>query len=181
MSTQKSRKERLATRFNEYGKELPDGWVEKQAERVIHNENGKFWSLYRTLDVSQSGAAELVGPRVDTSQSTVSRVIRQKDADVVYDDEALEPIHGRFEEEIVDALPDEFLEAYKDAVAEAHADIQALLRIHAPTTETPEWAARRFPELVGCHRSVAESVGEEEIADDSHLNRLDSVNTDEWR
>lgn len=192
MSSTKSRSDRLLEDYktgpifdemvDEMGKERAEGWAENSAERVVNRENEKFWYLYRALDdASQSDVRELVDPRVETSQSTVSRIIRDKDDSVTHDVDALTPLHAHYEEETLDVLPDKLLEAYKDVIAEAHADWLALTKIAAPTQPTPEWAARRFPELVGCHHYLAKQTGETDIADESHLNQLDSVNTERWK
>jgi hypothetical protein len=67
-------------------------------------------------------------------------------------------------------------------VAEVQADREALRLIAGVDSQTPEWAARRYPRLVGCHHYKAEQLPVDvDIADDSHLNRLDSVNTDRWK
>jgi hypothetical protein len=184
MSSKKSREERIA---KETAKQLGesigdrDGWYRTAGENVVTAENQKFWAYYRALDESQSGVKELVDPRAETSQSTVSRVIRQKDDEVLYDDEALDLV-GKLEEETVDLYPEEWLEAYRQVLAEAKADLEALSHIANTTTQTPEWAARRHPELVGCNRHVFDNLtGETEYTDDTHLNGLESVNTDRWR
>jgi hypothetical protein len=192
MSTQKSRAERVAEKISTRDGPISDELSEEEAiqfhqeasERIVDGENQDFWTLYRALDgVSQSDVREMVNTFADTSQSTVSRVIRQKEEKVFHDTDALTPIHGRFTEQGREIYPDEFVEAYNQTVAEAQADLFALEEIVAPTTETPEWAARRFPGLVGANQYVARRTGEskENIADDSHLNRLDSVNTERWK
>lgn len=183
MSTKKSRQERIAKETAQmFGESIGDrdGWFRLSGERVVSNENQKFWAYYRALDESQSGVKDLVAPRVDASQSTVSRVIRQLDGEVLHDDEALDLV-GYLEEETVDEYPDEWLEAYRQTLAEAKADLEALKQLANWEEKTPEWAARRHPELVGCSRQMCEQLpADGECADDSHLNGLESVNTDRW-
>jgi hypothetical protein len=157
-----------------------DGWFRKAGERVASAENQKFWAYYRALDESQSGVKDLVAPQVETSQSTVSRVIRQKDDEVLHDEDAV-ALAGYLEEETLDLYPDEWLEAYRQTLAEAKADLEALKELANWEEPTPEWAAQRYPELVGCNRHLFEQLPEDgECADDSHLNHLESVNTDRW-
>jgi hypothetical protein len=181
MSTQKSRADRIAASVLD-GDE-PDALeqsIRDLADSTVDGENQQYWALYRALDVSQSDVGDLVDAQVETSQSTVSRVIREKETQVLHDGDALDLV-GTLDETHVDAAPEDWQDAYRDTLAEAKADVLALEAIRRVDTPTPEWAARRFPELVGCHKAYAQKANcEGEIADDSHLNRLDSVNTDRW-
>jgi len=189
MSTE-SRADRIAEDL--FDGVTPDGELSKDqlesmnrgvAENIVEHENKQFWYLYRALaDASQSDVKGLVDPTADTSQSTVSRVIRDKEAAVLDDETALSPIHGDLHEDDTNLYPEEWLEAYRQVIADAQTDRKALSIIADPETQTPKWAARRFPELVGCHHRKAEKLpGDVHIADDSHLNRLDSVNTERWK
>lgn len=158
-------------------------YAQDSAEFIVERENGLFWVLYNALeDASQSDVKDLVDPYAQTSQSTVSRVIRDKHDAIFHDEDALPSLHGRLHEDDLDLYPDEWLDAYREMVAEAQADRKALSLISAPDAQTPEWAARRYPRLVGCHHYNAEQLpGDIDIVDDSHLNRLDSVNTNRWK
>jgi hypothetical protein len=183
MSSQKSRAEKMAEKIREGMDEpLSDEAFEANVEiqeTMVEFENQDYWSLYRSLDVSQSDVREMVSTLFTPSQSTVSRVIREKEDTVLTDEEAIQ-IGGSLHEEDLDYYPDEWLDAYRQVLADAHADLNALSKI-ASMKETPEWAARRFPELVGCARDRADRLpGNEEIPDDSHLSHLESVNTDRW-
>ena len=187
MSTE-SRADRIAGNLGSSGaddlsKEELEATNRAVAEIIVDDENEQFWYLYRALaDASQSDVKDLVAPTADTSQSTVSRVIRDKEDAVLHDKEALSTVHGSLHEEDVELYPEEWLEAYKQVIADAQADRKALSLISSPDAQTPEWAARRFPELVGCHHQKAKKLpGDVDIADDSHLNRLDSVNTERWK
>lgn len=176
MSTQKSRTDRLMSKTNS---EDLEAW-RSVAEEMIDSENQRLWALYTALDVSQRDVKEMVNPLVETSQSTVSRVIRQKKTAVNHDEEALDLV-GEIHEE-TEIHPDEWIEAYQQVLADAKTDLIALKEIINHETQTPEWAARRFPELVGCHHYAVDCLDEkEEIADDSYLNRLESVNTGRWK
>lgn len=183
MSTQKSRVERYADRLGYDFDAQSDGEQKRirgMLDGCIDSENQEFWALYSALDVSQSEVKDLVAPAVETSQSTVSRAIREKDETVVHDETALD-LAGKLHEDDVDTYPEEWLDAYRQVLAEAKADVLALWVISAAEKETPEWAARRFPELVGCHQYRADRFTENvDPVDDSHLNRLESVNTDQW-
>jgi hypothetical protein len=181
MSSQKSRAEKMA---DELGRsDLSGDEYQREVESnqfIVDKENADIWALYRSLDVSQSEVIDMLTMLAEPSQSTITRVIREKDKEVLTDAEAVQ-VGGSFFKEDLGAYPDEWLEAYRQTVADAHTDLHALSKI-ADTQETPEWAARRFPELVGLHRVIAEKQGwDGEIADESHLNRLDSVNTDRWK
>lgn len=182
MSTQKSRTDRIKSKYELDGaqSEEVEEWQRSLVEGMVDTENQRLWALYRALDVSQREVKEMVDPAVETSQSTVSRVIRNKNDAVVHDEDALD-LAGHVHEDD-ESHPDEWLDAYRQVLADAKADLIALRRIITHEAETPEWAARRFPELVGCHHYFADQLHEEgEVVDDSHLNRLDSVNTDRWK
>lgn len=181
MSTQKSRQDRLMEKYAlEDESEEVEEWQRSLVEGMVDRENQRLWALYTALDVSQREAKEIVEPDAETSQSTVSRVIRDKDDAVVHDEDALDLVGHVHEDD--ECHPDEWIDAYRQVLADAKVDLMALRRISSHEEQTPEWAARRFPELVGCHHHVAEQLpAEEQTADDSHLNRLDSVNTDRWK
>ena len=168
-----SRTDRLAERFSK-----------RAATRLVNRADRRYWALYRTLDASQSDVGELVQSRVDTSQSTVSRVINDGDKRALVDEEFVD-LGGKLDAESIREreYPDEWFEAYRDVLARAVTDKVALEIIADQHRPTPEWAARRYPELVGAHHHVARHWGtdEAEIADDSRLTRLDSVNTDRWK
>jgi len=168
-----SRIDRLAERFSESG-----------ARRFVNRTDRRYWALYRTLDASQTDVAQMVKSYVDTSQSTVSRVINDGDMRALVDEQFVE-LGGEFDASAIRdrAYPDEWVEAYRDVLARAVTDKVALEIIADEHRPTPEWAAHRFPELVGCHHHVAEHWGwdKTEIADDSHLNHLESVNTERWK
>ena len=184
MSSKKSRAEKMTERLEKNMDEpLSDEGYKATVEsnqRFVDLENQDFWSLYRSLDVSQSEVKDVVGTLVEPSQSTVSRAIRDKEEAVLTDPDAVK-IGGTLHGEELDIYPDEWLEAYRQTIADAHADLKALSKIISEK-QTPEWAARRFPELVGCAAYQQRRLpGDEDIPDESHLNRLDSVNTDRWK
>lgn len=169
-----SRQERLADKFSD-----------RAASRLVNRTDRRYWALYRALDgVSQTEVKQLVDERVDTSQSTVSRVINSGDTRALADGEFLD-LAGRLGEESIhlDEYPEEWFETYRDVLARAVADVLALEIIAHEHRPTPEWAAHRHPELVGCHHHVARhwDIDKRQIADDSHLNRLESVNTERWK
>lgn len=182
-SSQKSRAEKLTEMYvdgseHDYSDEEREA-LHKSNEFLVEKENEDLWAVYRALDVSQKETLDIVSLMTDPSQSTVSRVIRETDKEVLTDPEAVQ-VGGSFKTEDLEPYPEEWLEAYRQTVAEAHTDLLALTKI-VDVRETPEWAARRFPELVGVHKGVAEKQGwDGEIADDSRLNHLDSVNTERW-
>lgn len=150
-------------------------------QRAIDTENAKFWAYYRALDCSQSGVIDMVNTNVETSQSSVSRIIRDYDDRVLHDSDALE-IVGRRHEEDFKNYPDEWLEAYRDALAEAFVNVEALCRVASPEKRTPRWAAERYPELVGVYNRVAKEWGIEDskIHHDTHLSGMESVNIARW-
>ena len=184
MSSQKSRAEKMTEQFEaRLDEPLTDDEFQATLEsnqRWVERENRDFWSLYRSLDVSQNEVRELVNTIVEPSQSTVSRAIREKEDAVLTDKDAIQ-IGGTLHGEELDTYPDEWLEAYRKVIADAHVDLNALNEIISEK-QTPEWAARRFPELVGSAAYFVDRLpGDEDIPDESHLNRLDSVNTDRWK
>ena len=76
---------------------------------------------------------------------------------------------------------DEWLDAYRKGLADSKANSMSLKAIESEKP-TPEWAAKRYPRLVGCNRHFHSNLpGDGEIADDSGLNRLKNVNTDRWK
>lgn len=192
MSTE-SRTDRLADEFfderqspdsdDELSDEQIRATAELSAETIVEKENMLFWSLYSVLeDASQADVKDLVDPAAETSQSTVSRIIRDKETAILHDEDSLDAVHGGLHEDDLDLYPDEWLDAYREMVAEVQAEREALRLIAGVDSQTPEWAARRYPRLVGCHHYKAERLPVDvDIADDSHLNRLDSVNTDRWK
>jgi hypothetical protein len=184
MSSQKSRAEKMTEEFQaSLDESLTEDEYQATIEinqRCVERENQDLWSLYRSLDASQNDVRELVNTIVEPSQSTVSRAIREKEDAVLTDKDAIQ-IGGTLHGGDLDIYPDEWLEAYRQVIADAHADLNALSKI-IDEKETPEWAARRFPELVGSAAYKAKRLpGDVDIADESHLNRLDSVNTDRWK
>jgi len=180
MSSRKSRAERMTDLFAVEDDENHRQYLLKKNEKAVERENQKFWALYRSLDVSQREVKDLVSPMVETSQSSVSRIIREKEDTVLTDEEALR-IGGSIHEEDLQLHPDEWLEAYRQVLADAKANIIALRAIESEKP-TPEWAAKRYPRLVGCNRHFHSNLpGDGEIADDSGLNRLKNVNTDRWK
>lgn len=174
-----SRQERIA---NELGvEEATDVTAD-----IIDRHDRRYWALYRALDVSQAEVADLVDTRIDTSQSTVSRAIKECNTRVLTERDLL-PLGGDFsprllEDDLRDE-PDEWFEAYRDVLAEATVDRLALQKLVDRAQPKPEWAARRFPELVGCHYPAARHFGfdEEDIASVDHLRRIESVNIERWR
>ena len=178
-TNKKSRPDRLLDRTTDSDDKHRDQFLEAY-QSIIETENQQFWALYRALDVSQSDVKDLVETCVEISQSTVSRVIRQREKQALTEKDGVE-IGGDINEDDLDIYPDEWLNAYQQVLAEAKANLTALKQIADAETQTDEWAAARFPELVGCHHYVERKLpGEVEKADDSHLNRLDSVNTNIW-
>lgn len=173
MSSQKSRVGRLAERFGE-----------SSAEDLVTHMDRRYWALYRTEDLSQSEVMEQVKAFVDTSQPTVSRAISKADRRALVEEDFIQ-LGGEYEsEDLADSgKPEEWFEAYKDVLAGAVRDRMALEIIADEHRFTPEWAAKRFPELVGCNEHVARRWGwdDKEICHDDHLNHLESVNTDKWR
>jgi predicted DNA-binding protein YlxM (UPF0122 family) len=174
-----SRQERIA---NELGIE---GATDVTAD-IVDRYDRQYWALYRTLDVSQAEVAELFDTRIDTSQSTVSRAIKECDTRVLTEGDLLQ-LGGDFSTELLsDDLrdePDEWFEAYRDVLAEATTDRLALNILVDRVKPKREWAARRFPELVGCHYPAARHFGfdDEDIAPVDHLSHLESVNIERWR
>jgi len=151
----------------------------------------RYWALYRTLDMSQSDVKDAVNTQKfmpDTSQATVSRVIKEGDTRALCDDDFLE-LQPDLDRDWVDGgirggpYPDEWLEAYRDVLATATTHTHALEVIADEHKFTPEWAARLHPNLVGCNVRVAEyhDSPKKSIHHDDHLNHLDSVNTESWR
>lgn len=168
-----TRFDRLAERFGESG-----------AGRHLRKVDRRYWALYRTLDVSQSDVQEFVKSHTDTSQATVSRAIRNGDTRALVDEDFIK-LGGEYDEEGVreEWRPEEWFDAYRDVLASAVTDRVALETIASDQRLTPEWAARRYPELVGCNHHVAAHFDSKvpEFATDDHLNRLESVNTDKWK
>jgi len=160
----------------------------KVAEGLVKRADRGYWSLYRALDLSQAEVMDAVSTRADASQATVSRAIKDGDTRALTEPNYLE-LGGALAEEWVKGgrrgrpYPDEWLEAYRDALARATVERRALRLIADPHKYTPEWAAQLYPDLVGCNLPVAEfhECREQEIHHDDHLNRLESVNTDRWR
>lgn len=184
MSSQKTRAEKMTERLEaSVGEPMSEQEFRATLEsnqRFVDYENQDFWSLYRALDVSQTEVKEIVNTMVEPSQSTVSRAIREKEDAVLTDEDAIQ-IGGTLRAEELEIYPDEWLEAYRQVIADAHADLNALSKIIGEK-QTPEWAARRFPKLVGSAAYQLKRLpGDEDIPDESHLNRLDSVNTDRWQ
>jgi len=173
MSSQKSRVGRLADRFGESG-----------AEELVTQMDRRYWALYRTEDLSQSEVLDEVKTFVDTSQPTVSRAISKGDRRALVEEDYIQ-LGGEYDSEDLTDLgyPEEWFEAYRDVLATAVRDRMALEIIADEYRFTPEWAAKRFPELVGCNEHVARRWGldDDEIHHDDHLNHLESVNTDNWR
>jgi hypothetical protein len=163
---------------------LTERFDEDAAERHLRRTDRRYWALYRTLDVSQSDLQEFVKSRVDVSQATVSRAIQNGDMRALTEPDFVE-LGGEHDEEGVRDrwLPEEWFEAYRDVLASAVTDRVALDVIARDERLTPEWAARRYPKLVGCNHHVADHFGTEvpEYATDDHLNHLESVNTDRWK
>jgi len=179
-SSRKSRAERMTDQLVDGDDENTRNYLHELNKKTVERENQKFWALYRSLDVSQREVKDLVSPMVETSQSSVSRVIREKEDTVLTDEDALR-IGGSIHEEDLQLHPDEWLEAYRQVLADAKANIIALKAIESEKP-TPEWAAKRYPRLVGCnHYHHSKLPGDGEIADDSGLNRLENVNTDRWK
>jgi hypothetical protein len=169
----KSRFDRLADRFSDAG-----------AERMVNQADRRYWALYRTLDLSQPELIDQVKSYVETSQPTVSRVVSKGDTRALVDEEFIHLGGQLGREAVTDGFyPDEWLEAYRDLLATAVVDRMALEIIAHEQRLTPEWAARRYPELVGCNEHVARSWGidEDQINRDTHLNHLESVNTERWK
>lgn len=181
MSSRKSRVERMTDQLaSADDDENVRQFIRGKNENIVQSENERFWALYRSLDVSQSEVKDLVGPVAETSQSSVSRIIREKEDDVLTEEDAL-TIGGELHEEDLQYHSDEWLEAYRQALADAKANIIALKEISSEN-RTAEWAAQRYPRLVGCNQHFHSNLpGDGEIADDSHLNRLENVNTDRWK
>ena len=168
-----------ASRFDR----LADRYSERVADRLVNQADRRYWALYRTLDLSQSAVKDEVQSHVETSQSTVSRAVKKSDTRALVDGGYLN-LGGQLDRESVrdNEYPEEWLEAYRDVLATAVADRMALEIIADVHRFTPEWAAGRFPELVGCNQHVAAywDVDEREIHHDTHLNDLKSVNTQRW-
>jgi len=169
-----------ATRYDR----LADEYSESAAERHLKKVDRRYWALYRTLGLSQSEVKEFVNTVADTSQATVSRATREGDTRALVEDDFIQ-LGGGFEPEDIrqEFHPEAWYEAQRDVLATAVTDSVALETIARDDRLTPEWAARRFPELVGCHHHVADYFGDEihDFANDDHLNRLESVNTDKWK
>jgi len=150
-------------------------------ERIIRCENGEFWGFYNGLDRSQAELQDMVDPFVDVSQSSVSRIIRELDDRVLHDPASLR-ITGRLQEGDLDIYPDEWLQAYRDALADAFIEIEALHRLTQRERRAPQWAAEMYPEFVGVYNPVARNLGLEEskIQHDTHLSGMESVNIERW-
>lgn len=174
-----SRQERIA---NEMGIEHPTNVTADIVDRY----DRRYWALYRALDASQAEVAGLVDTKIDTSQSTVSRAIKECNTRVLTEGDLL-PLGGDFSTDLLSddlcSEPDEWFEAYRDVLAQALADRLALNKLVGDRKPKPEWAARRFPELVGCHYHAARHYGtnEKNIASVDHLRHIDSVNIERWR
>jgi hypothetical protein len=169
-----------ATRYDR----LADRYGEGTAQWLVERQDRRYWALYRTLDLSQSEVQETVKSYADTSQATVSRATREGDDRVLTEDDYIDLGGGYDIEAIRDEYhPEAWFEAYRDVLATAVTDSAALEIIADDQRLTPEWAAHRFPELVGCHHHVADYFDDdiEDFANDDHLNRLESVNTDKWK
>jgi len=168
-----SRLDRLSQRFSEGG-----------AEQHLRRVDRRYWALYRTLGLSQSDVKETVKSHVDASQATVSRAIRKGNIRALTEPDFIELGGERDREEVKgEEWPEEWYDAYRDVLASAVTDRTALEIIASDQRLTPEWAARRFPELVGCNHYVANRFGTEvpDFATDNHLTHIDSVNPDRWR
>ena len=168
-----------ASRFDRLSEQMGEGFAENWLKRT----DRRYWALYRTLDLSQSDVMDFVDPRVDTSQATVSRVIRKGDTRALVDPGFLE-LGGKHSEQGIkeQVYPEEWYEAYRDVLATAVTDKVALETI-ATERATPEWAARRFPELVGCNNHHVPTKGQQlpEEFHETHLTHIESVNPDRWR
>lgn len=162
---------------------LADRFSEDAADKHLRKVDRRYWALYRTLDLSQSDVQEFVKTFTNTSQATVSRAIRSGDTRALVEPDFVELGGGFDEEDLPDgSRPEEWFEAYRDVLASAVTDCVALEVIASEQRQTPEWAARRFPELVGCNKHVADYWDIEvlDFATDEHLDGLESVNTDKW-
>lgn len=169
-----------ATRFDR----LADRFGDRSADKHLRQVDRRYWALYRQLDLSQSEVQQTVKSLVTTSQATVSRAIRKGDTRALVEPDFIE-LGGDVDEEDLraQALPEEWYEAYRETLARAVVDRAALEIIASGQRRTPEWAARRYPELVGANHHAAQHYGTqvEEFATDDHLNHLESVNTDRWK
>lgn len=150
-------------------------------QRCIRFENEKFWGFYNGLDRSQSEVRDMVDPYVDVSQSSVSRLIRELDDRVLHDPDSLR-LAGRMHETDIDPYPDDWLQAYRDALAEAFIEIEALHQLTKAEKRAPRWAAEMYPEFVGVYNPIARHIGLEEskIQHDTHLSGMESVNIERW-
>jgi hypothetical protein len=162
---------------------------ESLAEDLLREYDGKYWALYRATDLSQEEVMNAVRSSVGTSQSTVSRVAKEGDVRALTDPEFVD-IGGSFgSKDGFDDYPEEWLEALRDVYARALADRFALDLIVESDRPTPEWAAKRFPELVGCYHYYDRKISERFDMDyeasknvqESHLSHLESVNTERWK
>lgn len=156
MATRADRFRELFERAN--GGEYPAGALDP--EEVIRKEDERLWALYRELDVSQREAVDLVEPVVDTSQATASRRIREMGEEILTSPARTAAVDA--EEPIVEHWPEPLAEAYRDVLARAIADLTALRELSNTTHQAPDWAAERFPELVGVGGQVGRSLGLDE-------------------
>ena len=163
---------------------LAETYDDSTAKWLVDRADRRYWALYRILDASQSDVRGLVQTRADASQATVSRAINNCDTRALTDPDLL-TLGGDLDVESIKQgeYPEEWFEAYRDVLARAVVDRMALKIIAHENKTTPEWAARRFPELVGSHHHVARhwNTAEPKIADETHLNHLESVNIDRWK
>jgi hypothetical protein len=172
----RSREERTAEWFEDQGYEQPAKWAESR----VAQENRLLWALYRDLDVSQSEAIAFVDPLVPLSQSTASRVIREEDMAVL---EGARYLAAHPVDELHTADPahhtEDYLEAYRDAVAEAVVDLNALQYLGSVDLPNPEWAKERYPSLVGEAATAARAAGvPEQFSGSAPEADTESVNKD---
>jgi len=178
-SNKNSREEQFLEKF---------GWADEQdsnvqafheqmAERVIRQDDELIWACYRFFDVSQAEAAARADPDVETSQSTVSRVCRDLDDDILTGERT--QLSGNEEPEDLKMHSEEWLEAYRDVLASAIVNLQALRLISSPETSTPVWAAEMYPELLGEATRVGHAMGlaEDKIVKEEPPAKTDSVST----
>jgi hypothetical protein len=163
----KSRRERIAERTGEA----------TDADMIVGQEDELLWAYYRTLEVSQREAVEMVEPSADVSQSTASRAIRQMD-DEMHDGNHRTLTRGIAEEDR-EMYSEAWLEAYRDVLATAIVELEALGLIADAETETPPWAKATFPELVGEGARFGRRLGlpEELIVEEAPPADSDAMNT----
>lgn len=128
-------------------------------------ENERLWAFYRMCDVTQAEARDraIRGP-YSLSQSQASRIIRDKDGEMLTGE--VESFAGplAWHPEDYTHWPKSLKEEYRDVIAQALVQLEALNAFVDGETRTPEWAQAMFPDIdpnVG-REVLLEQLGEPE-------------------